>query len=218
MMLAISGILSRHEAEALRDAAGQVSFGDGRSTAGVRAREVKANEQAVPSPGRDAILEKARAAIPSHPVFGAAARPRQLTPLILSRYRVGQTYGLHVDDALMGGLRTDLSFTLFLSDPETYDGGGLAIEDHLGTREVRLEAGALVLYPSTTLHRVTPVTRGERLAIVGWVESWVRGAAEREVLFDLDQIAASLPEGSGRELGDLVAKVRSNLTRLWAGA
>ena len=218
MTLAIAGILTGAEVAAIRDAAADLPFGDGRATAGARAREVKANDQALPSTGRDAILDKARAAIQAHPVFRAAARPRHLTPLLLSRYRVGQTYGLHVDDALMGGLRTDLSFTLFLSDPDTYDGGALAIEDRLGPREVRLAAGDMILYPSTTLHRVTPVTRGERLAIVGWVESWMRGAAEREVMFDLDQIAAGMPPDAPRELADLLAKVKSNLTRLWAGA
>ena len=90
----------------------------------------------------------------------------------------------------MGGLRTDLSFTLFLSDPDSYDGGALVVEDNFAPREVKLAAGDLILYPSTSLHRVTPVTRGERLAIVGWVESWIRGAVEREILFDLDQALA----------------------------
>lgn len=216
-MIAIQQVLTGAEVAAIRQAAADLPFGDGRATAGARARAVKANEQALPSAGRDAILEKARMAVEGHPVFRAAARPRHLTPLLLSRYRVGQTYGLHVDDALMGGLRTDLSFTLFLSDPAGYDGGALAIEDAMGGREVRLGAGDLILYPSGSLHRVTPVTRGERLAIVGWVESWIRSAAEREILFDLDRLAASLPPETGREVGDTLTKVKSNLMRLWAG-
>jgi PKHD-type hydroxylase len=217
MSLAISGVLTGPEVSALREVAATLAFGDGRVTAGARARDVKANDQALPSPGRDAVLEKARSAILANPVFQAAARPRHLTPFLLSRYRVGQTYGLHVDEALMHGQRTDLSFTLFLSDPATYDGGALAIEDSFGTHEVRLNAGDLFLYPASTLHRVTPVIKGERLAIVGWVESWVRGAAERDALFDLDQVFASLQGQSTRELADLVAKVKSNLMRLWAG-
>jgi PKHD-type hydroxylase len=226
-MIALSGILTGPEVAAMRDIAAGLPFGDGRATAGARARAVKANDQALPSPGRDALLEKARTAIMAHPVFQSAARPRQMTPLLLSRYRAGQTYGLHVDDALMGGVRTDLSFTLFLSDPKTYDGGALMVEDTLAPRAIRLGAGDMILYPSSTLHRVAPVTRGERLAVVGWVESWVRGAAEREALFDLDRVMAEVATaapGAGDPLtadllaADLLAKVRANLLRLWAGA
>ena len=218
-MIALAGLLAPMEVAAIRDQIGALEFGDGRATAGRRAKAVKANDQALPSPARDAILEKVRRSLLAHPVFVAAARPRHLTPLLLSRYRVGQTYGLHVDDALMGGLRTDLSFTLFLSDPATYDGGALEVEDDYAPREVRLGAGDLILYPSTTLHRVTPVTRGERLAVVGWVESWIRTEAQRDVLFDLDQVVATLEgQGAAREVVDRLTKARSNLLRLWAGA
>jgi PKHD-type hydroxylase len=218
MFLAISGILTPAEVSALRDNAATLAFADGKATAGRIARQVKANDQATASPARDAILDKAKTAILAHPVFGAAARPRQMTPLILSRYRLGQTYGLHVDDALMGGLRTDLSFTLFLSDPDTYDGGALEVEDNFAPREVKLAAGDLILYPATSLHRVTPVTRGERLAIVGWVESWIRGGAEREILFDLDQALATIEAAEGKTpVYDKIAKTRSNLLRLWSG-
>ncbi len=219
MFMAISGILTPAEVAACRAATADLTFADGRATAGRIARQVKANDQASASPARDALLDKAKKAILAHPVFAAAARPRHITPLILSRYRTGQTYGLHVDDALMQGLRTDLSFTLFLSDPETYDGGALEVEDHFAPREVKLAAGELILYPSTSLHRVTPVTSGERLAIVGWVESWIRGAAEREVLFDLDQALATIEATDGKSaVYDTIAKTRSNLLRLWAGA
>jgi PKHD-type hydroxylase len=218
-MIALTGLLTPTEVGAIRAGVGELEFGDGRATAGRRAREVKANDQALPSPARDAILEKVRRALLAHPVFVAAARPDRLTPLLLSRYRVGQTYGLHVDDAIMGGLRTDLSFTLFLSDPETYDGGALEIEDSYAPREVKLDAGDLILYPSTTLHRVTPVTRGERLAVVGWVQSLIRLQDHREVLFDLDQSIATLEQsGGGREVVDRLSKARSNLLRLWARA
>jgi PKHD-type hydroxylase len=219
MLIALSGLLAPAEVGAVREAAGTLEFGDGRATAGRRAREVKANDQALPSPARDAILEKVRRSLMAHPVFVAAARPQKLTPLLLSRYRVGQTYGLHVDDALMQGLRTDLSFTLFLSDPETYDGGALEIEDNYAPREVKLNAGDLILYPSTTLHRVTPVTRGERLAVVGWAQSLIRTQEQREVLFDLDQAIATLEQsGAARPVIDRISKARSNLLRLWAGA
>lgn len=215
MFLAIKGILTPAEAQAARDMAAGLTFQDGRKTAGAQAARVKTNDQAAPSPDRDALLTRIQAAIVGHPVFASAARPRHLTPLILSRYRKGQTYGMHVDNAIMSGLRTDLSFTLFLCDPASYEGGALEIEDSLETRQFRLEAGDMILYPSTTLHRVTPVTRGERVAVVGWVESWIRDPGEREILFDLDRSIASLEPGP---VLDQLTKVRSNLLRRWAGA
>lgn len=218
MILALESVLAPAEAAVLCTEAEALAFGDGRATAGRYAREVKANDQATPSAARDAILARAEAALRAHPVFASAARPRAMTPLVLSRYREGQTYGLHVDDALMGGLRTDLSFTLFLSDPETYEGGELVIEDVLEPRALRLSAGDAILYPSTTLHRVAPVTRGTRLAVVGWVESWIRDPSRREILFDLDRAVAEVHARDGRgALFDTLAKSRSNLLRMWAG-
>ena len=151
----------------------------------------------------------------AHSVFLAAARPQKLTPLLLSRYRLGQTYGLHGDDALMGSLRTDLSVTLFRFDPATYEGCALEVGDDFAPREVRLAAGDLILYPSTTLNRVTPVTSGERLAVVGWVRSLIRSEAQRDIL--LEQALATLERpGAVRPATDRLHKARSNLLRLWA--
>lgn len=217
MLLAIDSLLSTAEAGALRASAEGLDFADGRASAGRFAREVKANDQAAPSPARDAVLAKVTKALQGNELFALAARPKAITPLILSRYRQGQTYGTHVDDALMQGLRTDISFTLFLSDPETYDGGELVIEDGFEARAVKLPAGSVMLYPSTTLHRVAPVTRGERLAVVGWVQSRVREAAQREMLFDLERAVRDVHGREGKsELFDLLAKSRSNLLRMWA--
>jgi PKHD-type hydroxylase len=219
MFLVIEQVLDRAEVTALRAAAESLDFADGGATAGRFARAVKANDQAVASPGLEAIQAKVAARLDAHPVFRSAARPRGMSRLILSRYREGQTYGLHVDDALMGGLRTDLSFTLFLSDPETYDGGALIVEDTAEARAFRPAAGDLILYPSTTLHRVEPVTRGTRLAVVGWVMSWIRTAEQREILFDLDRaIEAAHAEAGKSALFNVLAKTRSNLIRMWAGA
>lgn len=216
-MLAILGLLSPAETAVLREAAAALAFDDGKATAGRFAREVKANDQAAASPERDAILARVDRALRENALFRAAARPRAMTPLILSRYRVGQTYGLHVDDAIMSGLRTDLSFTLFLSEPASYDGGALEIEDTLETRSIRLNPGDMILYPSTTLHRVAPVTRGERLAVVGWVQSLVRDPARREMLMDLDLAVDEVFARDGKSaLFDRLAKTRSNLLRLWA--
>jgi PKHD-type hydroxylase len=216
MFLAIDEILDAGMLAAVQAEAADLAFEDGAKTAGRFAREVKANDQAVPCPARDAVLDVVSRALHAHPVFAAAARVRAMTPLILSRYRAGQTYGLHVDDAVMGGLRTDISFTLFLAEPDSYTGGALILEDSLEARAVKLAAGAVFLYPSTTLHRVDPVTTGTRLAVVGWVQSQVRRADQREILFDLDQGIAALHASAGKSpLFDSLCKTRSNLLRMW---
>lgn len=216
MFLVIENLISPAEASVLAEAARDLSFDDGRLTAGRFAREVKANDQAAAGPERDAILKRVETALAENALFRSAARPKAMTPLILSRYRQGQTYGLHVDDALMRGLRTDLSFTLFLAPPDSYDGGALVIEDTLETRAIKLNSGDLILYPSTTLHRVEEVTRGERLAVVGWVQSLIRRADQREMLFDLDLALEEVHGTHGKgPLFDRLAKTRSNLLRLW---
>jgi PKHD-type hydroxylase len=216
MLMVLEAVLDRREVAALRTAAGKAAFEDGRRTAGRFAREVKANEQAVDSPDRAAIFAKVQATLMAHALFVSAARPRGFARMLLSRYRPGMEYGAHVDDAVMDGVRTDLSFTLALSDPADYDGAGLVVSDSFEDRVIRLGAGDMVLYPSTTLHRVEPVTRGERLAVVGWVTSLVRDPASREVLFDLDQAVNQVHEAMGRCPSlDLLLKTRSNLLRRW---
>lgn len=217
MFVAIPALLSPAEAVAMRAAAADLTFEDGRTTAGRFARVVKANDQAQASPALEALQAKVMAALAAHPVFQSAARPRSISRLILSRYRQGQTYGLHVDDALMGGIRTDLAFTLFLEDPEAYEGGALIIEDTLETRAIKLGAGDMILYPATTLHKVEPVGSGTRLAMVGWVQSWIREAGAREILFDLDRSIEEVFAREGKSaLFDQLAKTRSNLIRMWA--
>lgn len=215
-MLVIGPLLPPADLAAVQEAAAALPFGDGRATAGLHAQGVKANDQAQPGPELEAVVAKVEAALRAHPLFQSAARPKALTRLIVSRYNIGQTYGLHVDNALMQGLRTDLSFTLFLSDPESYDGGALVIEDHFEARAIKLSAGEVILYPATTLHRVEPVTRGTRLAVVGWVQSLIRDPAQREILFDLDQAvdACFAAEGKSAQF-DRLSKTRSNLLRMW---
>jgi PKHD-type hydroxylase len=219
MFLAIDDLIDPATAQVLREEAGRLEFEDGAATAGRYAREVKANDQARRSVARDALLEMATRAMQAHPLFAAATRAKAMTPLILSRYRQGQTYGLHVDDAVMGGIRTDISFTLFLSDPASYEGGALILEDSLEARAVKLPAGGIFLYPSNSLHRVEPVTSGERLAIVGWVQSHIRDPGQREILFDLDRSIAELHASTGKSaLFDTLCKTRSNLLRMWVEA
>jgi PKHD-type hydroxylase len=217
MLLRIGGILSAHEIGAIIHALEQAAFEDGRRTAGWHARDVKRNEQAVPSRALDAVLAKVREALLAHDVFMAAARPKSFVKLLVSRYAPGMTYGTHIDDALMDGRRTDLSFTLFLSDPASYDGGALVIEDTLENRSIRLNAGELILYPSGALHNVEPVTRGTRLAIVGWLRSYLRHPVQREILFDLELALREVFERDGKSgLFDRLVKTRTNLLRLWA--
>jgi PKHD-type hydroxylase len=192
------------------------SFQPGAATAGWHARSVKHNEQASGGAARRAIAEVEQALL-ANPVFTAAARPKQLVGLLVSRYRPGMEYGLHVDDAMMQGVRTDLSFTLFLSAPEAYEGGELVIEGHDAENAIKLPAGSAVVYPTTSLHRVAPVTAGERLVVVGWVRSLIRRADQREILFDLDAAVAEMRQASVAKAGlDRILKIRANLQRLWA--
>jgi PKHD-type hydroxylase len=213
----IDGLFDAPTLAALTEAAGVLDFEDGRKTAGALARAVKANAQAAPSAARDAVLAKVEAALRAHPVVQSAGRPKAFPRLAVSRYAGGQTYGAHVDDALIAGARADLSFTLFLTPPDTYDGGELVITGRIDEQAVKLQPGQAILYPSDTLHRVEPVTRGERLAVVGWITSWVRDPARREILFDLDEaIRAEVARGGDAVQVLRLQRSRSNLLRMWA--
>jgi PKHD-type hydroxylase len=218
MYFVISDVLDNDAIADARAVLAKAAFADGRATAGWHAKLVKKNLQASASDQkvvklREALAEK----ILANPLFRLAARPKALTPLILSRYEPGMEYGSHVDDALMNGMRTDVSFTLFLSDPDTYDGGALVIETTGGEEDVKLPAGSMVAYASTTLHRVAPVSRGARLAAVGWARSFIRDPARREMLFDLDTARQSLFRQHGKTAEfDLLSKTSANLLRMWA--
>ncbi|MEQ6250069.1 Fe2+-dependent dioxygenase [Sulfitobacter sp. HNIBRBA3233] len=216
MAIVISNVLGDEALAALRDAADALDYEDGRKTAGRYARDVKANLQASKSPGLEAIFEKVRRTLDGHELVRSFARPRHYARMLLSRYRGGMTYGTHVDDPVMNGLRTDLSFTLSLTDPEQYTGGELVLEDALEDRAIKLQAGDMILYPTSALHRVEPVTDGERVAIVGWITSWVRDPARREILHDLDVAARLLHDETGKTPAfDRVFKSKANLSRLW---
>jgi PKHD-type hydroxylase len=165
-------------------------------------------------------LERVRALVDTrlreHAVFALAVRPKTILGPMFSRYEPGHAYGTHVDDALMGGVRTDVSFTLFLADPDSYDGGELVIDTASGEEAFKLPAGSAVAYPSSTLHRVLPVTRGARLAAVGWARSFVRDSARRELLFDLETARRRLFDRDGKSPeGDLLDKCTANLVRMW---
>lgn len=218
MILYIHDVIDRAHLQAIveKAQADPDVFGDGRKTAGWHAKAVKNNEQAQGAAAQ-AISDMIAKMLLAHPVFKAAAMPKQFVKVLLSRYRPSMAYGTHVDDALMGGIRTDLSFTLFLTDPASYEGGALIVEGNDGDTDVKLPAGSLVLYPTTSLHRVDPVTRGERLAVVGWVRSYIRSHEDREILFDLENTIAALREAKAdRAIMDRLFKVRANLIRKWA--
>jgi PKHD-type hydroxylase len=218
MMLQIANVLDRQTVAFLRDilASDAANFASGKTTAGWYAKGVKHNDQATGPLATD-VMEKVKSALMSNALFLSAARPKAFVRTLISRYTPGMHYGTHVDDALMGGIRTDLSFTLFLADPSTYAGGELVIETSDGETDVKLDAGSLVLYPTTSLHRVNEVTSGERLAVVGWVRSFIRSGEQRETLFDLDQVITSLKAtNADRALMNPVMKVRNTLVRMWA--
>jgi PKHD-type hydroxylase len=196
-----------------------LEFVDGRASAGWHARGVKANSQAASSPVLEAIQRQVLEALKQHEVFQALALPARIGAPLVSRYTVGESYGLHVDDALMGQnlpLRTDFSITIFLNDPGSYDGGELEVSTLAGVESAKFSAGDAALYASTALHRVAPVTRGRRLAAVTWAESLIRHAEQREMLFDLDRARRMLFESGGKtEAFDLVSKTHANLMRRW---
>lgn len=222
MILCIGEVLSADAVARIRAQLADVPFRDGRETAGWHARTVKRNEQA---DARDAGVRALRAevdhAIANHVLFRMAARPRRIMPVRFSRYSDAMEYGAHVDDAIMdgpdGATRTDVSFTLFLSDPESYDGGELITDTTAGEQTYKLPAGSMVVYPASTLHRVAPVTRGERAAAIGWLQSQVRDPARREILFDLDTTRRQLFDTQGKTPQfDALTKSLANLLRMWS--
>ena len=218
MIVCIQGVLGAADLANVRGAAERGAFRDGRETAGWHARLAKDNEQAHPT---DEHLRQAAELVGErllhNELFGLAARPKRLAPIMISRYAGGRSYGAHVDDALMGGLRSDVSFTVFISSPSAYAGGELVLERPDGEQSFKLEAGDAVVYPSTSLHRVNRVDSGARLVAVGWAQSLVRRAEHRELLFDLDTARRTLFAKHGKTPEfDLLSKSLSNLLREWA--
>jgi PKHD-type hydroxylase len=225
MLIQIPKLLTGDEAAQFRQLLDQADWADGRETAGYLSTRVKHNAQ-LPELhplalqlGRQ-ILE----ALDRSARFRSAALPLKVVPPLFNRYAGGQAYGAHVDGGVrpVAGsserVRTDLSATLFLSDPADYDGGELSIEDMFGHRAVKLEAGDLLLYPGTSIHRVMPVTRGVRLASFFWIQSMVRDNEQRAVLYEIDSIVQTLGgQGNARHDEALrLAGVYHNLLRFWA--
>ena len=204
MVITIPGVLSAHELAQYQQHLSQAEWQDGAATAGAQAVGVKQNLQIDPNSKLaqqlgDHILQ----VLSEQPRFISAALPLKILPPMFNLYQDGGSYGWHVDNAIRfipntpTRLRTDLSATIFLNDPECYEGGELCIQDRYGEQKIKLNAGDMVLYPSTSLHQVSPVTKGQRLASFFWIESMVRDHELREVLFDLDQSIQTLTQERG---------------------
>ena len=226
MLITIDNVLSKDEVRQFRGYLDQAEWRDGAGSAGTLARKAKSNQQLDDqSEVALSLGQHVLRSLAGHPLFISAALPRKIYPPKFNRYAHGGHYGTHVDSALLHipgtgvSLRSDLSATLFLAEPGEYDGGALEIEGELGAQSVKLAAGDLVLYPSSSLHRVTPVTRGARVAAFFWVESVVGDDAERTLLFDLDQtiqqLSGALETADPASLLKLTG-IYHNLLRRWA--
>ncbi|GAB4295655.1 MAG: Fe2+-dependent dioxygenase [Oscillatoriaceae cyanobacterium] len=220
MILCIADVLTAEELSVILDKLKEAEFGDGKTTAGEYVRDVKNNQQLKAAPVASELKSMVLKALKRNELFQMAARPKAICPILFSRYEVGMYYGSHFDNALMGKetlYRTDISLTLFLSEPETYAGGELVIETHHGEQAFKLSAGAAIVYPSSTLHRVETVTQGTRYCAVTWVQSLIRDPFEREILFDLDTARKAIFHKFGKTAEfDLIAKTQANLLRKWA--
>jgi PKHD-type hydroxylase len=224
MLIHVSDLLSTDALALVRRGLSNAQWDDGRVTAGHQSGKVKRNLQIGPDTelGRE-LGAHVLHALEASPLFLSAALPRHVFPPLFNRYDAGMTFGAHVDNAVrqVGNtphrIRTDLSATLFLSDPADYDGGELIIEDTYGEHGAKPAAGDLILYPARSVHRVEPITRGSRIACFFWVQSMVRSGDQREMLFELDGSIQAL----SAQVGDAPAIVRltslyHNLLREWA--
>ncbi|MEX2123656.1 MAG: Fe2+-dependent dioxygenase [Woeseia sp.] len=224
MMLSIPAVISAEQLRQCRETLAAADWPDGRATAGYLATRVKHNRQLAPDdPLMARIGDLLVDALAANPAFISAALPLKVLPPRFNRYGEGDQYGNHVDNSVLSvrgaavRIRTDISATLFLSEPDEYDGGVLVVEDSFGRHDVKLPAGHLILYPGTSLHRVTPVTRGLRFASFFWIQSLVRNDADRSLLLELDtaiqKLALQLPDTP--QLAQLTG-VYHNLLRRWA--
>ena len=225
MLLVINAIDDAGHLAPLAERIALLEWRDGRETAGAVAREVKRNLQAaMDSTAGRRLADELLPLIADNSVLKAAAQPRRFSPLIISKTADGGHYGPHVDNALMGKgahrVRTDLSFTLFLTPPDQYEGGELVVHTAGMTQEVKGEAGHLVLYPSGSIHEVRPVTRGERIVCIGWIESMIADSTRREMLFDLENLRSALRRQLPSQSAELLTldKTIANLLRMWAQA
>jgi PKHD-type hydroxylase len=223
MLLQIPGVLTPEQVAHFRSRLDGAGWVDGNVTSGHQSAKAKYNEQ-IPEASAEAreLGEAILVALSRNPLFMSAAVPKQVFPPLFNRYREGMTFGNHIDAAIRAHgptgvrIRTDISATLFLSAPGEYDGGDLLVEDTYGVQRVKLDAGSLVLYPSTSLHRVEPITRGARVASFFWIQSLVREDAQRALLFDLDMAIVRLTKDHPGDPALIsLTGVYNNLLRMW---
>ncbi|EBA07817.1 Fe2+-dependent dioxygenase [Sagittula stellata] len=224
MLITIPQLFGKDEVRSIRAELDAADWQDGRTTAGAQSQGVKRNRQLDPrSQAGQAIGQRILERLHQTPLFLSSALPLRILPPMFNRYESGETFGVHVDNAIRVNpfsgerLRTDLSMTIFFSEPEEYEGGELIVEDHYGTQEVKLPAGDMVLYPSTSLHEVTPVTRGARVSSFFWLQSMVRSNEQRTILFDLDQAIQGLAGRVGVDDAEVVTLtgIYHNMIRQW---
>ena len=225
MLIRVPKVLTKEQVAKCRKAFDDADWIDGRGTAGPQAATVKQNMQLPEnSPSARQLGEMVLEALGRSPLFIAAAVPLRVLPPMFNKYGQGQFFGSHIDGAIRSvpgagvRIRTDLSVTIFLAEPDEYDGGDLVIEDNYGTQSAKLPAGDMVLYPSTSVHHVTAVTRGYRVASFFWVQSMIREDGPRRMLFDLDQSIQQLTMDRGHEDATVVrlTGLYHNLLRHWA--
>jgi PKHD-type hydroxylase len=225
MLIVIENVLDAGEVRLFRERLSAAAWVDGAPTAGSRSVAVKQNLQLDRSdPVAVELGQMILRKLGAHPVFISASLAEKIWPPVFNRYENGGHYGTHVDSALMrlpeAGLtiRSDLSATLFLSEPDEYDGGELLIEEQYGAQAAKLNAGDMVLYPSSSLHQVTPVTRGQRVCAIMWMQSAIADAAARGMLFEMDQSIQALSVGRAKDDPDVdrLIHVYHNLLRRWA--
>ena len=222
MLLRLEGVLARDQLEGARAMLANVNFVDGKASAGMAAARVKHNQEADRQAADIRRLDNlVMDGLVRHPMYRAGALALKVATPFYARYVPGMRYGDHVDDPVMGGAdglyRTDIAITIFLSEPEGYDGGELVVHTAFGEQKIKLPAGDAVMYPASSLHRVAEVTRGERLVAVTWVQSLVRDPARRELLYELNQVR----ERMLREAPDATETVKVNavyvnLVRMWS--
>src|SRR5215469_10295279 len=225
MLICIPDVLTKDEVADFRRIMSEEVWQDGRSTAGAQSAEVKKNEQ-LPPDGKTVrhLGERILRALTANTLFVSAAVPLHIFPPLFNRYVPGQFFGEHVDNCIRGDhltglrIRTDLSVTLFLSEPDEYDGGELVVEDYYGSQRIKLPAGHAVLYPATSLHSVTPVTRGARVASFFWLQSMIKDAHARRMTFDMDNAIQELVARLGRNDPEVrkLTNIYHNLVRYWA--
>lgn len=222
MLLTIPNLLNTAQLDKIHALLAEAEFIDGRLSAGFAAAKVKHNQEMRQDPQRMQVLIRIiMASLGHHETFRFGVLPHRVADPIFARYQPGMTYGDHVDDPIMGSsgprFRTDVSMTLFLNPPRAYDGGELVIRTSFGERKVKLSAGDAVVYPSSSLHQVAPVSRGERLVALTWIQSYVRDPARRELLYELNQARETLlkqaPEARHTAQVD---RSYANLVRMWS--